>query len=181
MAGRVRQIDGMFGRCLVEIRRGDVAPLGELAFVPAATAYPGAGGQACRALTHPPDYFVHVARIAQVKRVRGLREVDVRVDQPGRCGFAREVHHSRPVTDVLLRLRRAPDKNKPSAADGDRLRNRVLRVNRDDRAVHEDNVRGHGWRGLSPETHGHEQCEGDVTHGGGLYATPGDRFRGNTL
>ncbi len=140
VAGRMVQIDGIVRRRLVEIRRRDVAALGEFAFVPAAAAHPRARRQLAGPRLDLGDDLVHVARIAEVQRVGRLREVHVRVDQARRGRAAEQVDHLGLVADERLRAATRPDKHNLAVTDRHGLRHRVFRVNGDDDAVRQHEI-----------------------------------------
>ena len=144
MAGGVHQPHGIVGRGGVEVGGGDVAALGKLALVPAAAGDPLAGLQGADASAHPRQHVGHRRSVAEVdgdERV-GCGKVHMTVDQAGRRRPAAQVDHFGGGTDSCPDGLGRPGRDDLAARDGHRLRDAVVRVNCQDRAVDKDEVSG---------------------------------------
>ena len=145
MARRVLEPHRVVGRDRVEIGRGDVPPLGELAFIPAGALHPLAGLGAPDAIGDALDDVgdLRDRPVAEIDRVhcRRFGEMDVAVDEARRHGAALQIHHARLGTDERSDALDRSNGHDRSVPDGDASSHGVAGIDRQDVPVDEDEIR----------------------------------------
>ncbi len=143
VTGSVPEPHGVVRGGLIQIAREDIAALGELSFVPTGATHPDTRLQSCGPRADSGDDVGHALDrgVTQVQQVDVFLKVTMRVDQPRRRRPAMEIDHSRLRTDHGLDALVRADRHDRAFRNRHRFGDRVLRVDRQHRAVHQHQIR----------------------------------------
>jgi hypothetical protein len=165
VTGGVHQPHRIPGRDAIQIRRRQVAPLGEFAFVPSIALQPCARRQAGESGLHAANGLLHARHVAQVHVVEiidsSLRDVRMGVDESGGGGTPAQVDAPgggpRETQDRLVR----PGGDDLPAAHRQRFDDGVARIHGDDPAMEEHQIRRRCTLGRQRERCGAETGGGE--------------------
>ena len=161
VSGRVLEPHGIVRCHRIQIARKDVATLGKLAFVPAFTLEPFPRLELADSHAHALHDLCNVGRIAQLNVVEltqpAIGYMGMRVDETRGGRAPVQVDHARVRTLQREDCGVTAHREDAAVANRNGLRNRVAAVDRDHRAVHQNEIGRYGvaGRGSRDQRHPH--------------------------
>ncbi len=145
MAGGVHQPYGIFGRYRVEIGRLEIAPLGELALIPAVALQPFARLEARNPRAHPAHDLGDRRCIAKMHVVElldaAVGDVGMAVDEPRGCRTSVQIDPQRCGAGEAQDLPVRADRDDLSVADRQGLGDGVARIHGQNVSVEQQQLR----------------------------------------
>ena len=146
VTGRVLQPDRIVGGDRINVRRKQIAPLCELAFIPAITLQPFAGLEARDGFANPADGLGNRRDVAQLHVIEladaTVGDMSVAVDESRRCRPAIEIDPAGLAPGEAQYFLRRADGNDLAPAHCQGFCNGVLGVDRQNRAMKQHEIGG---------------------------------------